>query len=166
MSEQRLYLFGEITPELAQEIIDGFYEAVCAGEKKVVLKINSPGGCAASAYAILDDMRGLASRGFKVDVVVRGEAASAAALLLAGATGQRIAGPNSQIMLHRAKVEDGYSDVESVHECLTRLDAAMFQLLEQTTPRDAAYWAGRIGRGDLWLSADEAFAEGIIDGVG
>src|SRR3954469_5473762 len=68
-------------------------------DKDINLYINSPGGDITSLFAIYDTMQFIRS---DVSTVVMGQAASAAAVLLAaGARGKRFALPHSRVLIHQ-----------------------------------------------------------------
>ena len=68
-------------------------------DKDINLYINSPGGDITSLFAIYDTMQFIRC---DVSTVVMGQAASAAAVLLAaGARGKRFALPHSRVLIHQ-----------------------------------------------------------------
>jgi len=69
-------------------------------DRDITLYINSPGGSFTALTAIYDTMQYIKP---KIQTVCLGQAASAAAVLLAaGANGKRLALPNARILIHRA----------------------------------------------------------------
>ncbi|MPZ88599.1 MAG: ATP-dependent Clp protease proteolytic subunit, partial [Nitriliruptorales bacterium] len=81
-------------------------------EKDINLYINSPGGSITSALAIFDTMEFIKP---DVSTICMGQAASAAAILLAaGAPGKRFALPHSRILLHQPSggAEGQSADIE------------------------------------------------------
>ncbi|MDR1068714.1 MAG: ATP-dependent Clp protease proteolytic subunit, partial [Clostridiales Family XIII bacterium] len=93
---------------IGSEIEDGMANLVIAQllflesedpDKDVFLYINSPGGVVTSGLAIYDTMRYIKC---PVSTICTGQAASMAAVLLAGGDGgKRIALPNARIMIHQ-----------------------------------------------------------------
>src|SRR5438046_3747331 len=68
-------------------------------DKDINLYINSPGGDITSLFAVYDTMKYIKS---DVSTIVMGQAASAAAVLLAaGAKGKPFALPHSRVLLHQ-----------------------------------------------------------------
>ena len=65
------------------------------------LMINSTGGNTFEMFGIIDFMKSLK---VKVNVICRGQAMSAAAMILATATGSRICSKHTTIMLHEASI--------------------------------------------------------------
>ncbi|MDR0649069.1 MAG: ATP-dependent Clp endopeptidase proteolytic subunit ClpP [Synergistaceae bacterium] len=93
---------------IGQEIEDGMANLVVAQllflesedpDKDVFLYINSPGGVITAGLAIYDTMRYIKC---PVSTICTGQAASMAAVLLAGGDkGKRISLPNARIMIHQ-----------------------------------------------------------------
>lgn len=68
-------------------------------ERDITMYINSPGGSFTAMTAIYDTMQYVAPQ---IQTVVLGQAASAAAVLLAaGAPGKRLALPNARVLIHQ-----------------------------------------------------------------
>ncbi len=74
-------------------------------DRDIQIYINSPGGSFTALTAIYDTMRFIKP---DVQTVCLGQAASAAAILLAaGAPGKRLALPNARVMIHQPRIEGG-----------------------------------------------------------
>ena len=114
---------------------------------------------------ILDTMRYI-----KPDVrtVCLGQAASAAAVILAAGTkGKRLALPNSRILIHQPATEGGYgqsSDIEIQAREILRIRSLMEQMLAEDTGKTTDEVSRDIER-DKYLTADQALEYGIIDEV-
>jgi ATP-dependent Clp protease, protease subunit len=97
-----------------------------------------------------------------------GQAASAAAILLAaGTNGKRMALPNSRILIHQPATEGGYgqsSDMEIQAREILRMRTAMEVILARHTGKDEDAIRRDIER-DKFLTAAEAKDYGIIDEV-
>src|SRR5690554_479815 len=82
-------------------------------DREIIMYINSPGGSFTAMTAIYDTMQFVRP---DIQTVCLGQAASAAAVLLAAGTpGKRMALPNSRIIIHQPSMEGGYgqsSDIE------------------------------------------------------
>ena len=82
-------------------------------DRDITMYINSPGGSFTAMTAIYDTMQYVRP---DIQTVCLGQAASAAAVLLAAGTpGKRMALPNSRIIIHQPATEGGYgqgSDIE------------------------------------------------------
>jgi ATP-dependent Clp protease protease subunit len=134
-------------------------------ERDIEIYINSPGGSFTALTAIYDTMRYI-----KPDVrtVCLGQAASAAAVILAAGTkGKRLALPNSRILIHQPATEGGYgqsSDIEIQAREILRIRALMEQMLAEDTGKTTEEVSRDIER-DKYLTAEQALEYGIIDEV-
>ena len=134
-------------------------------ERDIEIYITSPGGSFTALTAIYDTMRYI-----KPDVrtVCLGQAASAAAVILAAGTkGKRLALPNSRILIHQPATEGGYgqsSDIEIQAREILRIRALMEQMLAEDTGRTTEEVSRDIER-DKYLTAEQALDYGIIDEV-
>jgi len=134
-------------------------------ERDIEIYLNSPGGSFTALTAIYDTMRYI-----KPDVrtVCLGQAASAAAVILAAGTkGKRLARPNSRILIHQPAMEGGYgqsSDIEIQAKEVLRIRALMEQMLAEDTGRTTEEISRDIER-DKYLTAEQARDYGIIDEV-
>lgn len=135
--------------------------------RKVSIYLNSPGGSFTALTAIYDTMRYIKP---EVETVCLGQAASAAAVILAaGAKGRRLALPNSRIMIHQPAVggDGSYgqsSDLEIAANEIMRIRSLMEQMLVEATGQDLAKVSRDVER-DKYLTAEEAKEYGIIDDV-
>ena len=134
-------------------------------ERDIEIYINSPGGSFTALTAIYDTMRYI-----KPDVrtVCLGQAASAAAVILAAGTkGKRLALPNSRILIHQPATEGGYgqsSDIEIQAREILRIRSLMEQMLADDTGKTIDEVSRDIER-DKYLTAEQALEYGIIDEV-
>jgi ATP-dependent Clp protease protease subunit len=134
-------------------------------DRDITIYINSPGGSFTSLMAIYDTMQFVRP---DIQTVCLGQAASAAAVLLAAGThGKRLALPNARVLIHQPATEGTYGQVSDLE-----IQAAEIQrvrrLLETTlakhtnkTPDDIRDDIER----DKILTADQALEYGIIDEV-
>jgi ATP-dependent Clp protease, protease subunit len=135
-------------------------------DRDISIYINSPGGSFTALTAIYDTMRYLKP---DIQTVCLGQAASAAAVLLAGGTkGKRLALPNSRILIHQPATEGGSygqaSDLEIQANEILRMRALLEQMLADNTGKTAEEVGTDIER-DKILTAEQAVEYGIIDGV-
>ena len=134
-------------------------------ERDIEIYINSPGGSFTALTAIYDTMRYI-----KPDVrtVCLGQAASAAAVILAAGTkGKRLALPNSRILIHQPATEGGYgqsSDIEIQAREILRIRSLMEQMLAEDTGKTTDEVSRDIER-DKYLTAEQALEYGMIDEV-
>jgi ATP-dependent Clp protease protease subunit len=134
-------------------------------DRDISIYINSPGGSFTALTAIYDTMQWVKP---DIQTVCMGQAASAAAVLLAAGTpGKRLALPNARILIHQPWSEGGrgdLSDLEIQANEILRMRSVMEQMLAKHSGRELDDVHRDIDR-DKILSADEAKDYGIIDQV-
>ena len=134
-------------------------------ERQISIYINSPGGSFTALTAIYDTMRYIKP---DIQTVCLGQAASAAAVILAAGTkGKRLALPNSRILIHQPATEGGYgqsSDLEIQAKEILRIRSLMEEMLASDTGQDVARVSRDIER-DKYLTAIEAKEYGIVDDI-
>ena len=126
--------------------------------------INSPGGSATAMLAIYDTMQFLEC---PISTYCVGEAASGAAILLAGGTkGKRYALPHSRIMLHQpwGQIGGQASDVDIAMKEMLRMKEALLSILSRHTGRGRDEIERETER-DRYFSAQEAKEFGLVDEV-
>jgi ATP-dependent Clp protease protease subunit len=134
-------------------------------DRDILIYINSPGGSVTSMMAIYDTMQYIQP---EIQTVCIGQAASAAAVLLAAGTkGKRMALPNARILLHQPATEGGYgqsSDLEIQAQEILRMRSAMERIVAQHTGRDEDQVRHDIER-DKFFTPEEAKQYGLVDEV-
>lgn len=158
---------------IGQEIEDGMANLVIAQllflesedpDRDVSLYINSPGGIVTSGLAIYDTMQYIKC---PVSTICTGQAASMAAVLLAGGDkGKRIVLPNARIMIHqphggargqavdiKIQADEMLRTRKTLNEILVRHTGQPMERIEQDTDRD------------FFMSASEAVEYGLVDKV-
>ena len=133
-------------------------------ERDIQIYINSPGGSYTAMTAIYDTMQFVKPQ---VQTVCLGQAASAAAVLLAAGTkGKRFALPHARVLIHQPYTEGGGqgSDIEIQANEILRMRVEMEGILAKHTGRTPEQVAKDIER-DKILTADDAVEYGVIDQV-
>ena len=133
-------------------------------DKDVNIYINSPGGLVTAGMAIYDTMQFIKP---KVATVCIGQAASMAAVLLAGgAHGKRTALPNARILIHQPMggTRGQATDIKIQAEEILRMREELNKLLSRHTGQTLERIAGDTER-DYFMSAEQAKTYGIIDQV-
>ena len=134
-------------------------------DREISIYINSPGGSFTSLMAIYDTMQYIRP---DIRTVCLGQAASAAAVLLAAGTpGKRAALPNARILIHQPAVggmQGQVSDLEIQSAEIQRMRELMEELIATHTGKDASEVRKDVER-DKILTAQEAKEYGIIDDV-
>ena len=133
-------------------------------DKDINLYINSPGGDITGLFAIYDTMQYI-----KPDImtICMGQAASAAAVLLAAGTkGKRYALPHARIMIHQPYGGAGgqAADIEIQAKEIMRLRELLDRILAHHTGQSMEKVSKDTDR-DFIMSADEARDYGLIDEV-
>ncbi|MGC4174658.1 ATP-dependent Clp protease proteolytic subunit [Demequina sp.] len=135
-------------------------------DRLIKIYINSPGGSQTALTAIYDTMQYIKP---EIQTVCLGQAASAAAVLLAAGTpGKRLALPNARVMIHQPRIEGGSraqaSDIEIYAEEILR----MREWLENTLAFHSGQTPEKVREDierDTFLSAAEAKEYGLVDDV-
>ncbi|WP_119730551.1 ATP-dependent Clp protease proteolytic subunit [Thermomonospora amylolytica] len=134
-------------------------------DRPIALYINSPGGSLTAMMAIYDTMQYIRPQ---VETTCIGQAASAAAILLAaGASGRRAALANSRILLHQPATEGGRGsagDLEIQAREILRMRAQMEEIIARHTGQDLERVRRDIER-DRFFTAEQALEYGLIDEV-
>ena len=133
-------------------------------DKDINIYINSPGGDITALFAIYDTMQYVKA---DISTICYGQAASAAAVILAAGTpGKRLALPHARVLLHQpwGSGSGQATDIEiQAREILRMRDLLEDILVEHTgQPKDKLK---RDTDRDFVLSAQEAKEYGIIDEV-
>lgn len=135
-------------------------------ERDITLYINSPGGSFTAMTAIYDTMQFIRP---EVQTVCLGQAASAAAVLLAGGTpGKRLALPNARVLIHQPAMGGGERGTASDLQIQAEEVMRMRSWLENTLAGHSNKTAEEVGNDierDLYMTAAEAKEYGLIDEV-
>ena len=133
-------------------------------DRDIMIYINSPGGSFTALTAIYDTMQFIRP---DVSTICLGQAASAAAVILAGgAKGKRYALEHSRILIHQPSSEGGgqASDIEIQAKEIMRMRTLLEAMIAKHSTRSPADIAADIER-DKILTAAEAVEYGLIDQV-
>jgi len=135
--------------------------------KSVTILLNSPGGDVVETLALIDYIRTIKeNEGIDTNIVCRGSAMSAAALLLAAGTGLRAASKHSKIMVHQLSTFNmgKLEDVKSNAKFAEQLEEDCNNIMAECTTKDKEFWKEN-QRTDYFLNAEEALELGIIDKI-
>lgn len=133
-------------------------------EKEIQMFINSPGGVVYAGLAIYDTMQQISA---PISTVAVGATASFGTVLLtAGTAGRRYALPNATIHMHQplGGVQGQASDIEIQAKEILRLRQLLNEVLATHTKQPVERIAEDTDR-DVYMSATDAVAYGLIDGV-
>jgi len=167
MFEERIIFLGvQIDDASANDVMAQLLTLESADpDRDIVMYINSPGGSFTAMTAIYDTMQFVRP---DIQTVCLGQAASAAAVLLAAGThGKRMALPNSRIIIHQPATEGGYAqgtDIEIQAKEILRMRSQLEEMLSRHTDQPLEKIRKDIDR-DKFLTATEAKDYGLVDRV-
>jgi len=129
----------------------------------ITLMINSNGGDVYEALGIIDYIETLS---VPVNVIARGRAMSAAAMILCCGTGLRAASKSSTIMVHEASAEifGKSADIKANAEHIDELEEEFYKMMAKKTKHDEDFWR-KACRKDYYMTAQKALELGLIDKV-
>jgi len=134
-------------------------------DKDINLYINSPGGDITALFAIYDTMQFIKN---DIATICLGQAASAAAVLLAAGTkGKRLALPHARVLLHQPWGQVGYgqvTDLELAAKEILRMRDLLEHILAEHTGQTIEKIHSDTDR-DFVIEAPQAVEYGIIDEV-
>ncbi|MCZ7530525.1 MAG: ATP-dependent Clp endopeptidase proteolytic subunit ClpP [Acidimicrobiia bacterium] len=133
-------------------------------DKDISIYVNSPGGEITGLFAIYDTMQYIKP---KVQTICVGQAASAAAVLLAaGENGKRFCLPHARILIHQPHggTQGQVADIEIQAKEMIRMRQLLDKLLAGHTGQSIERIKKDTDR-DYIMSAEEAKEYGIIDEV-
>ena len=159
---------------MGEEVKDDMANRICAQllmlaaedpKKDIWLYSNSPGGSITAGMAIYDTMQYIKP---DVQTVCLGQAASAAAILLASGTkGKRLMLPNARVLIHQPAIDQGFGKATEI-EIQAKEMLRMREWLEETLAKHTGQDVEKIRRDievDTFLTAPEAKEYGIVDEV-
>lgn len=165
LKDRIVFLGSEIDADVANLVIAQLLFLTAEDSKKdIQLYINSPGGSATAGLAIYDTIQYIKP---DVSTICIGQAASAAAILLAGgAKGKRFSLPNSRIMIHQplGGAEGQATDIEIRAKEILRIK----KLINEMLARDTGQKLDKIEKDtdrDFFMSSEEAVKYGLIDKI-
>ena len=132
--------------------------------KDIAVYINSPGGEMTGFFAIHDTMQYIAP---DVTTICVGQAASAAAVLLAAGTpGKRYALPNARVLIHQPHggAQGQSTDMELAVKEMVEMRTRMVEILVRATGQTTERIIADIDR-DYTVRGADAVAYGLVDEV-
>jgi ATP-dependent Clp protease protease subunit len=167
MFEDRIIFLGVQVDDASANDVMAQLIVLEAGDpdRDIIMYINSPGGSFTALTAIYDTMQYVRP---DIQTVCMGQAASAAAVLLAAGTpGKRMALPNARIIIHQPATEGGYgqgSDIEIQAREILRMRAQLEDMISRHSGQPIEKVRKDIDR-DKILTAAEAKEYGLVDSV-
>jgi ATP-dependent Clp protease protease subunit len=165
LTDRIIYLGTEIDDGVANVIIAQLIHLESENpDAPINVYLNSPGGSVTAMLAIYDTMQFIRC---EVSTTCVGQAASSAAVLLAGGTeGKRMVLPHARVVLHQPSGggQGALPDLALQAKEIVRLRAEMEQILSRHTGQSVERLREDTER-DLVLSAQEAVDYGLADGL-
>ena len=164
--KDRIIFLGEEVNDVSASLVVAellFLEAEDPG-KDIQLYINSPGGSVTAGMALYETRADIKC---DVSTICLGMAASMGAFLLAGGTkGKRFALPNSTIMIHQPSggAQGQATEIQIVADHIAKTKRTLNEILAANTGQPLEVVEKDTDR-DNYMSAEEALAYGLIDGV-
>lgn len=164
--EDRIIFLGEEVNDASASLIVAqmLYLEAKDPDKDIQLYINSPGGSITAGMAIYDTMQYIKC---DVSTICVGMAASMGAFLLtAGAKGKRFALPNSEVMIHQplGGMQGQATDIKIHADRIIKMREKLNAIMAERSGQSIEKVTQDTER-DNFMSADEAKAYGLIDGV-
>ena len=165
LKERIIFLTGEVNDEVSSLVCAQLLFLESENPKKdIFLYINSPGGVITSGMAMYDTMQYISC---DVATMCIGQACSMGSFLLAGgAKGKRFSLPNSQIMIHQPSggAQGQATEIQIVADHIAKTKRTLNEILAANTGQPYEVVERDTDR-DNYMSAEEAKAYGLIDGV-
>ena len=168
LKDRIIYLGEDVNPTTSSLIVAQmlFLESEDP-DKEIFFYINSPGGSITDGMAIVDTMNYIKC---PVTTVCVGLAASMGAVLLAaGEKGKRYAMPNSEVMIHQPLIGGGglqgqATEIKIHADHLVKTREKLNKFLSERTGKPLEQIERDTER-DNYMTAEEALAYGLIDGI-
>ena len=134
-----------------------------AANEPITLLLNTNGGDVYEALGIIDYIESLS---VPVNIIARGRAMSAAALILCCGTGLRAASKSATIMVHEASAEifGKSADIKANAEHIDELEEEVYKMMANKTKQDIEFWK-KSCRKDYYMTAPKALELGLIDKI-
>jgi ATP-dependent Clp protease protease subunit len=165
LSARIILLTGVINDDVADIVVSQlFYLESDDPNKDIFFYLNSPGGEVTAGLAIYDTMQYVSC---EVATICLGQAASMAAVLLAGGTkGKRMAFPNARMMIHQplGGAQGQASDMEIQVKEMCRIKKKLNDILVQHTGQSIKVIERDTDR-DFYLTAEDAVKYGLVDQI-
>ena len=165
LNERIIFLGTPISEDIANLVVAQLIHLESEDpEKDISIYLNSPGGSVYAGLAIYDTMQYIKP---DVQMICIGVAMSMGALLLAGgASGKRMALPNSKILIHQLSggFEGQATDIEIHAKEIINVRGRLDQIIAKHTGQPLDKVAKDTER-DYFMSAEEAKAYSIVDRV-
>lgn len=167
LESRRIFLSDAVDDESANSIIRQlWYLEMTDPGKPILFVINSPGGSVDAGFAIWDQVKLITS---PVTTLVTGMAASMGSILsLCAGKKRRFATPHARIMIHQPRImgaiQGQATDLEIQAKEMIKTRDLIVNTYVEATGKDFKTIERAIDR-DTWMTAEEALAYGLLDGI-
>lgn len=164
LKDRIVYVTGEFNQQMFELLHAQLMYLDALETKDITMVINSPGGEAYALLGIIDTMESLKS---KVNVICYGMAASCAAILFIRATGKRMIGKNSRLMIHSVSsgTQGKLANMEESVEESRYLNELVFKLMAEASSEEVIQKYKDKKYSDCWIDAETAVKEGLADEI-
>jgi ATP-dependent Clp protease protease subunit len=164
LKDRIVFLGSAIDDTVANLVTAQLLHLEAESDQPIHLYVNSPGGDVIGLFAIYDTMQFI---GAPVSTICVGQAASAAAVLLAaGAPGKRFALPNARVLIHQPHggAQGQTSDIEIQAREMSLMRERMNEILAERTGQPIERIRQDTDR-DYILRGQDAVDYGLVDSI-
>ena len=164
--DRSITISSDIDVPLFDLIDSALTEMESQGKRKITIKINSFGGSAYSALAIIGRMQKTKNKGIQVITEGYGKVMSAATLILACGT-KRYFSRYAVFMHHEASssIDGTLTEMKDFTQQLEKEEKLWCEFMAEFSGKELDYWLSWVGRKDAYFFADELLKLGVIDEV-
>ena len=168
LQKRNVFLRGEINQQAANELISQLiYLKEEDNDRDINLFIDSQGGGVKEGLSVIDAIK---MSHLPVNIIVIGEAASMAAVILAcGEKGRRYIFPHSRVMIHEPLISGNMyksaSSLQDISKSLLKIKTMINELLASSTGKSLDEINEMVTEHDYWMDAQEAIEFGICDSI-
>lgn len=157
-----VYINGEITQALASKF-RRHVKSLDATKKPIIVEINSPGGDIEAGLMIIDTIRLCKN---KTVTRVTGQAFSMACIIACSGDRREML-PNSVLMSHQGSfvLACSYDNINNELQFVRGLEEKCWAIMDTSSGKKPGYWKEKSGNKDLYLNAQSALSEGLIDKI-
>ena len=166
----QIILADTLNDDSVDDFIHLFNYAILLGRQSINIVLNSGGGVAHSAFAIVDTIQAAVKQEINVTILGTGIVASGALLVLQAGS-ERVITPNTRLLLHSAErwASDESlkpSEASDLARELTEVNRLAFKIVADRSGCNLDELVNRVAHGGVWLSPEEALEMHLIDRIG
>lgn len=164
-----IYLHASIDSSVVREKSMEMQDLLRRSKEPIYIMVSSPGGYVLPGLALHDEILELQKEGIEVTMRVCGYAASMAAIVLQAGT-IREALANSRMLIHEISrftfwAEEKPSDLKEQVAEMEKLQRSLMRIVSGRTDKTVEELENLIWKRDVWFSAEEALAFGLLDRI-